>query len=88
VNAGAVGLVFSAVYRLWEAGYLRDDGISNANAGSIQGKAIGVSLGLEPWWVVVATVAYSLEEWFGVETWFAILVGAAMGVVWWGVTKT
>lgn len=87
VNAGAVGLVFSAVYRLWEAGYLQGGEDTGGYVGNVQGRAIGTSLGKEPWWAVVATVAYSLDEWFNVETWAAILLGAAMGVGWWGAVK-
>ncbi|TDL22895.1 chromate transporter [Rickenella mellea] len=70
VNAGAVGLVWTAVYRLWEAGYLRAD---NAN---------GESLGLEPWWVVVAAVAFSGNRWFGIPPAFSIGLGGLMGLLW------
>ncbi|TDL22897.1 chromate ion transporter [Rickenella mellea] len=70
VNAGAVGLVWTAVYRLWEAGYLRAD---NAN---------GESLDLEPWWVVVAAVAFSGNRWFGVSPAVSIGVGGLMGLLW------
>ncbi|KAG8902638.1 hypothetical protein FRC01_009528, partial [Tulasnella sp. 417] len=54
VNAGAVGLVWTAVYRLWEIGYLTPKATS------------GTSLGLDPWWVVVALVAFSGNRWFNV----------------------
>ena len=40
INVAAVGLVFTAVYRLWQIGYLTP---SQEN---------GMSLGAEPWWVV------------------------------------
>lgn len=70
VNAGAVGLVWTAVYRLWEAGYLRAD---NAN---------GESLGIEPWWVVVAAVAFSGNRWFGIPPAISIGLGGLMGLLW------
>ncbi|CBF81927.1 hypothetical protein AN5427.2 [Aspergillus nidulans FGSC A4] len=75
VNAAAVGLVFTAVYRLWEIGYLRQGRSSEE----------GVSLGREPWWVVVAAVSYSGTRWFRVPPAVAIVAGAALGIAWWGV---
>lgn len=75
VNAAAVGLVFTAVYRLWEIGYLRPGGSSEE----------GVSLAREPWWVVVAAVSYSGSRWFRVPPAVAIVAGAALGIAWWGV---
>jgi len=70
INATAVGLVFTAVYRLWEIGYL--------TAEASQGQ----SLALEPWWVVVAAVTYAESAWFGVPPAFAIVIGAVLGLLW------
>jgi hypothetical protein len=42
--------VYTAVYRLWEIGYLTSE------------RSDGQSLGKEPWWVVVAAVTYSGER--------------------------
>ncbi|KAL4867843.1 hypothetical protein BDV12DRAFT_209558 [Aspergillus spectabilis] len=70
VNATAVGLVFTAVYRLWEVGYITPD---NNN---------GQSLAKEPWWVVVAAVAYAGNAWFKVPPAFAIILGAVLGLCW------
>ncbi|CAD0109352.1 unnamed protein product, partial [Aureobasidium uvarum] len=72
INATAVGLVFTAVYRLWEIGYLTPE--------SGQGK----SLANEPWWVVVAAVAYSGAAWFRVPPAVAIVLGAVLGLCWYG----
>ncbi|KAL4936251.1 hypothetical protein BDV06DRAFT_96427 [Aspergillus oleicola] len=77
VNATAVGLVFTAVYRLWEIGYLTP----------AQGGQEGVSLAREPWWVVVAAVTYAESRWFGVPPALAIVGGAVLGVCWFGVIK-
>ncbi|KAL4963143.1 chromate transporter-domain-containing protein [Aspergillus stella-maris] len=77
VNATAVGLVFTAVYRLWEIGYLSPE----------RGGSEGVSLAREPWWVVVAAVTYAESRWFGVPAAVAILGGAVLGVVWFGAVK-
>ncbi|KAF3203885.1 hypothetical protein TWF106_007601 [Orbilia oligospora] len=72
VNATAVGLVFTAVYRLWEIGYLT----AEANQGQ--------SLAREPWWVVVAVVTYAESAWFRVPPALAIVIGAILGLCWYG----
>jgi chromate transport protein ChrA len=72
VNATAVGLVFTAVYRLWEIGYLTPE----ANRGQ--------SLAIEPWWVVVAAVTYAESAWFNVPPALAIVFGAVLGLCWYG----
>lgn len=72
INAAAVGLVFTAVYRLWEIGYL------TAESGD------GKSLAEEPWWVVVAALTYAETAWFGVPPAVAIIVGAVLGLGWYG----
>ncbi|KAF7564630.1 ChrA, Chromate transport protein ChrA [Pyrenophora tritici-repentis] len=72
INATAVGLVFTAVYRLWEIGYLTPE------------SSDGKSLASEPWWVVVAAVAYAETAWFGVPPAAAILIGAVLGLAWYG----
>ncbi|KAG9695104.1 chromate transporter, partial [Aureobasidium melanogenum] len=73
INATAVGLVFTAVYRLWEIGYLTPD------------SGRGKSLANDPWWVVVAAVAYSGTAWFKIPPALAILAGAVLGLCWYGV---
>ncbi|CEL05805.1 Putative Chromate ion transporter (Eurofung) [Aspergillus calidoustus] len=73
VNASAVGLVFTAVYRLWEIGYLSPR------------ERDGQSLAKEPWWVVVAAVTYAESAWFKVPPAAAILLGAVLGLCWYGV---
>ncbi|KAH7079173.1 major facilitator superfamily domain-containing protein [Paraphoma chrysanthemicola] len=72
INAAAVGLVFTAVYRLWEIGYLTPESSS------------GKSLANEPWWVVVAAVTYAETAWFNVPPAIAILLGAVLGLAWYG----
>ena len=90
LNATAVGLVFTAVYRLWEIGYLTrenavvSDGVDGVDAGGDgQGRG-GQSLGSEPWWVVLATLAYAEAAWFGVPPFVAILLGGLLGMAWYG----
>lgn len=72
VNATAVGLVFTAVYRLWEIGYLTPLTTS------------GQSLGKEPWWVVIAAMTYVESAWFRVPPPLAIVMGAILGLCWYG----
>lgn len=75
VNATAVGLIYTAVYRLWEQGFL--------------GEAFsqGSSLGGDPWWIVVTATSFVGGRWFGVSAPVAILLGGAMGMVWYGVVR-
>jgi chromate transport protein ChrA len=72
INATAVGLVFTAVYRLWEIGYLTPE----ANRGQ--------SLAMEPWWVVVAACSYAETAWFKVPPAAAIVIGGLLGLAWYG----
>lgn len=76
VNAVAVGFVFTAVYRLWEIGYLSAE------------NSKGISLGQNPWWLVVASGSFSAVEWFSVPPPVAILAGGVAGLGWWGVGKS
>lgn len=75
INATAVGLVFTAVYRLWGIGYLTPK------------ESSGRSLAEEPFWVVVATISYSLSAWFKVPPAVAILIGGVLGLCWYGVVS-
>lgn len=75
INATAVGLVFTAVYRLWEIGYLTPE------------SSDGKSLAGEPWWVVVAAVTYAESAWFGVPPALAIIIGASLGLGWYAVAR-
>ncbi|KAL8706576.1 MAG: hypothetical protein Q9201_000389 [Fulgogasparrea decipioides] len=75
VNATAVGLVYSAVYRLWEIGYI-DEAYQS-----------GSSLGRDPWWVVITATSFVGGMWFKLPAPVAILLGGAMGMIWFGVVK-
>jgi chromate transport protein ChrA len=69
VNAAVVGLIYTAVYRLWQIGFV--DG----------GFEAGKSLGDDPWWVVVGVTSYVGGMWFRVRTPMAIVLGAIMGLI-------
>ena len=70
INAAAVGLVFTAVYKLWEIGYL---------TAAVQGQPLGT----DPWLVAIVGTAFVGSAWFGLSPPAAILLGGAMGVVRW-----
>jgi len=71
VHAAGVGLVWTAIYRLWQIGYLT------------QSSNTGTSLSLEPWWVVVAVIAFSSNLWFKFPAPVSIVVGIPLGLAWW-----
>jgi chromate transport protein ChrA len=75
VNAGAVGLVFTAVYKLWQIGFVDADYQS------------GSPLGRDPWWVAITATSFVGGAWFGLSAPFAILLGGVMGLIWYGVVK-
>ena len=73
VNAAAIGLVFTAVYRLWQIGRLEASGASGSTS-------TGKPLGGDPWLVAITGTAYVGGAWFGLSPPVAILLGGAMGV--------
>ncbi|KAH7311555.1 chromate transporter-domain-containing protein [Stachybotrys elegans] len=68
INAGAVGFIYPAVYRIWQVGYMDRDFQS------------GRSLGEDPWWVIVAATAYVGGRYFDVPAALAIILGGLMGL--------
>ncbi|KAJ2985333.1 hypothetical protein NUW58_g5590 [Xylaria curta] len=73
INAAAVGLIYTAVYRLWQIGYI-DEGFTQ-----------GTSLANDPWWVVVTATSYVGSSWFGLSPPIAIALGAILGLIRYGV---
>lgn len=69
INAGAVGLIYTAVYRIFLVGYI-DEGFQS-----------GRSLGDDAWWVVTMATSYAGGRWFKVSAPLAILLGAVMGLL-------
>lgn len=82
VNAAAVGLVFTAVYKLWMIGNMGGSG--GAGGAGLQG---GSPLSNDPWLVLITATAYVGGAWFNVEPPVAILVGGALGLGRWGVVE-
>jgi chromate transport protein ChrA len=75
INAAAVGLIYTAVYRLWQIGYID------------QAFQAGNPLGDDPWWVVVTATSYVGGYWFGLNAPMAIVLGAIMGLIRYGVVN-
>ncbi|KAF2214270.1 hypothetical protein CERZMDRAFT_95547 [Cercospora zeae-maydis SCOH1-5] len=75
IHATAVGLVFTAVYRLFQIGYLDAD-VRN-----------GGSLSRDPWWVVIVATSFVGGRHFKLSPPLAILLGAAMGLIWYAVVR-
>ncbi|KAK7207956.1 chromate transporter [Myxozyma melibiosi] len=75
VNASAVGLIWTAIYRIWESGYLS------------QKWQDGISLGNDPWWVVCAAVAFLGGRGYNVPAPISIFIGGIMGLCWYAVVS-
>ncbi|KAI6805213.1 chromate transporter [Hortaea werneckii] len=75
MHATAVGLVFTAVYRLFEIGYL------DAQVRT------GGSLSRDPWWVVIVATSFVGGKHFRLSPPLAILLGASMGLIWYAVVQ-
>ncbi|KAI4169093.1 MAG: hypothetical protein LQ343_005956 [Gyalolechia ehrenbergii] len=80
VNAAAVGLVFTAVYKLWEIGL-----VGGGGGGGGRGGGHGMPLGGDPWLVAVTAGAFVGGAWFKVSAPVAILAGGVAGVGRWAV---
>ncbi len=84
VNAAAVGLVYTAVYRLWQTGYLTASATTEERRGVSDN---GIPLGDEAWLVVITATAFVGGMWFKVPAPAAILLGAVLGLIWYGITR-
>ncbi|KAK6525314.1 hypothetical protein TWF694_005458 [Orbilia ellipsospora] len=75
VNALAVGLVYAAVYRLFQIGVINADDTA------------GVALGVDPVWVAISATSFVGGRWFGMAPVVVIVLGGALGVFWWAVVR-
>ncbi|KAK7204771.1 chromate transport protein ChrA [Myxozyma melibiosi] len=71
ITAAATGLLWTAIYRIWDSGFL-----SSSNQ-------TGESLGNEAWWYVVAATAFVLGYLYHFPTPLSIAVGGLMGIIRW-----
>lgn len=74
VNAAAVGLVFTAVYKLSEIGRV-----------GVAGGEGGQPLGGDPWLIFLTAAAFVSGKWFGVNAPVAILMGGTGGIARWAI---
>lgn len=75
IACGAIGLVYTAVYRLWRIGLVNRDAQS------------GSSLDNDPWFVLVSAVSFISCKWFKAPPPLAIAIGALLGMIWFGVVR-
>ncbi|XP_006460321.1 hypothetical protein AGABI2DRAFT_67007 [Agaricus bisporus var. bisporus H97] len=75
VNATAVGFIYTAVYRIWQVGYLTPT------------QNQGISLANEPWWLLVSATTFTLVEWYHFPPAVVIILGGLAGLGWWGAVK-
>jgi chromate transport protein ChrA len=75
VNAAAVGLVYSSVYRLFQVGLV--DSSSKT----------GRPLGSDPWWVAITAGSFVAGRFFGFDAFLAIVSGGVLGLLWYAVTQ-
>lgn len=70
IECGAVGLVYTAVYRLWRIGLINNQ------------TQQGSSIDNEPWFVVVCALSFISCKWFRAAPPIAIIIGGLLGMVW------
>jgi chromate transport protein ChrA len=75
VECGAVGLVYTAVYRLWRIGLI--------NKESQQGSSIDN----EPWFVVISAIAFISCRWYKGSPPLVIVLGGLLGMAYYGVIR-
>lgn len=76
VECGAVGLVFTAVFRLWKIGLINEASQS------------GSPIDNQPWFVLITVASFTASKWFGVIPPVAIVSGGFLGMIWYGVVKS
>lgn len=72
IECSAVGLVFTAVYRLWKIGLIT----ARVQSGS--------ALDNETWFVLITALSFICSKWFGVKPPVAIVAGGILGMIWYG----
>lgn len=75
INAAAVGLMYTAVFRLWEMG--SSDELDRTN----------IHFGTDPWWIIIAAASFVGSMWFNLPAPAAIFMGGLMGMMWYGVVR-
>ncbi|SCV74913.1 BQ2448_7942 [Microbotryum intermedium] len=81
LNAGAIGLIYSAVYCLFKVGFVQ----ASKNDPSVS--AMFQSLDRDGFWISVVAATFVACGWFNVATPVGILGGALSGLAWYGVQR-
>lgn len=77
VNAAAVGMVYTAIYRLWKM-----QSFDGTDSDEFQLRKDS------SWYVVIVVAAFAGGMWFRLPAPGAILMGGLMGLLWYGVAKS
>ncbi|KDE07002.1 hypothetical protein MVLG_02738 [Microbotryum lychnidis-dioicae p1A1 Lamole] len=80
-NAGAIGLIYSAVYRLFRVGFVQGSTLDPGVPAAFR------SLDQDGFWVSIVAATFVACGWFNVPTPVAILVGAIGGLAWYVVQQ-
>ncbi|SCZ96602.1 BZ3500_MvSof-1268-A1-R1_Chr4-4g07468 [Microbotryum saponariae] len=80
-NAGAIGLIYSAVYRLFRVGFVQGSTLDPGVPAAFR------SLDQDGFWVSIVAATFVACGWFNVPTPVAILGGAVGGLAWYGVQQ-
>lgn len=75
VECGAVGLVFTAVYRLWRIAIIDS---SNQSGSPVDN---------QPWFVLISMMAFTYCKWFRGWPAVGILGGGLLGVIYFGAIR-
>lgn len=75
VNAAAVGLVWTAVYKLSQIGFIDAE------------HSVGDSLGRDPYWVALVAAAFVGGRWFGISAPATIISSGILGLIWFAIIK-
>ncbi|KAK9457073.1 chromate transporter-domain-containing protein [Dipodascopsis uninucleata] len=71
ITSSATGLLWCAIYRIWESGFLSKENQS------------GVSLSNDPWWYVTSGTAFVMSQLYSIPAPISIAIGGAMGIIRW-----
>ena len=75
VECAAIGLVFTAVYRLWKIGLINEK------------SQHGSPIDNDPWFVLISVASFVASNWFGVVPPVAIVSGGLLGMIWYGAVQ-
>lgn len=75
LECGAVGLVFTAVFRLWRIGFIKE------------GSEYGSHIDTEPWFALISVASFVASRWYQIKPPISIAAGGVLGMIWYLVAK-